>query len=73
MHDERLQAIAQVKRFLEGSESLEFRGLSTEEGCKWAEITLVKFNYKGLKKAENGGYGSIHRRLQNILECRHPD
>ncbi|GAF92108.1 unnamed protein product, partial [marine sediment metagenome] len=38
MNDGRLQTIEQVKKFLEGSEVLEFRGLSAEEKYKWMEV-----------------------------------
>ena len=31
MNDEKLQTLEQVNRFLEGSEALEFRGLTIEE------------------------------------------
>jgi len=31
MNDEQLQTLEQVNRFLEGSEALEFRGLTAEE------------------------------------------
>ena len=31
MNDEQLQTLQQVNQFLEGSEALEFRGLTTEE------------------------------------------
>jgi len=34
MNDEQLQTIEQIKQFLEGSEPLEFRDLSTEEKYK---------------------------------------
>ena len=35
MNDEQLETIEQIKKFLEGSEGLEFRGLSIEEKYKW--------------------------------------
>jgi len=54
VNDEQLQTIEQVKQFLEGSEPLEFIGLSTEEKYKWIETALVKFKYNELKKAEKG-------------------
>ncbi len=54
MNDERLQTIEQVKQFLEGSEALEFRGVSVEERYQWIETVLVRFSYYGLKKAEKG-------------------
>ena len=54
MNDEKLQTVEQVKQFLEGSEALEFKGLSAEEKYKWIEITLVRFSYIRLKKADKG-------------------
>ena len=54
MNDRQLQTVEQVKQFLEGSEALEFKGLSAEEKYKWIETTLVRFSYIRLKKAEKG-------------------
>jgi transposase InsO family protein len=54
MNDRQLQTVEQVRQFLEGSEALEFKGLSAEEKYKWIETTLVRFSYIRLKKAEKG-------------------
>ena len=54
MNDERLQTIEQVRQFLEGSEAVEFKGLSVEEKYKWTETALLKFKYNRLKRAEKG-------------------
>ncbi len=54
MSDERLQTIEQVKQFLEGSEVLEFGGVSVEERYHWIEAVLVRFRYYRLKRAEKG-------------------
>jgi len=54
MNDRQLQTVEQVKQFLEGSEALEFRGLTVEEKYKWMEARLVRFSYTRLKKAEKG-------------------
>ena len=54
MNDGQLQRVEQVKKFLEGSKTLEFRGLSAEEKYKWTETVLVRFSYLRLKKAEKG-------------------
>ena len=40
MNDEQLQTIEQVKQFLEGSEAVEFRGLTTQEKYHWIEEAL---------------------------------
>jgi len=54
MNDERLQTMEQVKQFLEGSEALDFGGVSVEERYQWIETVLVRFKYFRLKKAEKG-------------------
>ena len=54
MNDGQLQRVEQVKQFLEGRKTLEFRGLSAEEKYKWTETVLVRFSYLRLKKAEKG-------------------
>ena len=54
MNDERLQTIEQIKQFLEGSEALEFGGVSIEERYHWIETVLVRFRYYWLKRAEKG-------------------
>jgi transposase InsO family protein len=63
MNDGQLQTVEQVKQFLEGSEALEFKGLSAEEKYKWIETTLVRFSYIRLKKA---GKGVIRQYIQKI-------
>jgi transposase InsO family protein len=63
MNDGRLQTIEQVKKFLEGSEVLEFRGLSAEEKYKWMEVGLVRFSYLKLNKTEKG---VIRRYIQKV-------
>jgi predicted DNA-binding transcriptional regulator AlpA len=54
MNDERLQTIEQVKQFLEGSEVLDFGGVSVEERYHWIETVLVRFMYYRLKRTEKG-------------------
>jgi hypothetical protein len=54
MNDEKLQTIEQVKQFLEGSERVEFRGLTVEEKYGWIERVLVRFRYQRLERAEKG-------------------
>ena len=43
MNDESLQTIEQVKQFLEGSEAVEFRGLTAKEKYRWMEDVLIRF------------------------------
>ena len=54
MNDDRLDTIEQVKQFLEGSNALEFGGISGKERYEWIEIVLVRFTYCRLKRAERG-------------------
>ena len=54
MNDERLQTIEQVRQFLEGSEAVEFRGLTAKEKYYWIEEVLIRFRYHRLKRGEKG-------------------
>jgi transposase InsO family protein len=63
MNDEKLQTLEQVKRFIEGSQPLEFDGVHTGEKYKWTEEALRKFRYNRLKKA---GKGLIHRYIETV-------
>jgi transposase InsO family protein len=54
MNDEDFQLIEQVKQFLEGSEALEFEGVSIEERYRWIEAVLLRFTYSRLKRTEKG-------------------
>ena len=54
MNDEKLTTIEQIKQFLQGSETLEFKGVSMEERYPWIESVLVRFAYHRLKRAEKG-------------------
>jgi len=54
MNDEQLRTLEQVKQFLEGSEALEFRGLTAEEKYCWIKEVLIRFNYHRLKRDEKG-------------------
>jgi len=52
MNDESLQTIEQVRQFLEGSEAVEFKGLTAKEKYYWIEEVLIRFRYHRLKRAE---------------------
>ena len=52
MNDERLQMIEQVKQFLEGSEAIEFSGLTTKERYCWIKEVPIRFKYHRLKRDE---------------------
>jgi len=63
MNEGQLQTVEQVKQFLEGSEALEFRGLTVKEKYYWIEEVLIRFRYHRLKRDEKG---VIRRYLQKI-------
>ena len=63
MNDGKLQTIEQVKQFLEGSEALEFRGLTAQGKYCWIEEVLKRFRYHHLKRGEKG---MIRRYLQKV-------
>ena len=63
MSDGRLQTVEQVRQFLEGSESVEFRGLTAKEKYYWIEEVLIRFRYHRLKRAEKG---VIRRYVQKV-------
>jgi len=54
MNDEKLQMVGQVRKFLEGSEAIEFRGLMAKEKYYWIEEVLIRFKYHLLKRDEKG-------------------
>lgn len=54
MNDGQLQRVEQVRGFLEGSEEVEFRGLTAKEKYYWIEEVLIRFRYHRLKRSEKG-------------------
>jgi transposase InsO family protein len=54
MNDERLQTLEQVRNFIEGSQEIDFRGLSPREKYRWIEEVLKRFRYLKLKKEGKG-------------------
>jgi len=54
MNDGQLQTVEQVRQFLEGSEAVEFKGLTAKEKYYWIEEVLIRFRYHRLKRAEKG-------------------
>ena len=58
MNDERLQTIEQVKQFLDGSEAVEFRGLTAKEKYYWIEEVLIRFRDK-YRTAELHKYSAV--------------
>ncbi len=63
MNDRQLQTVEQVRQFLEGSEAVEFRGLTAKEKYYWIEEVLIRFRYHGLKRAEKG---MVRRYIQKV-------
>jgi hypothetical protein len=54
MDDGQLQTVERVRGFLEGSEAVEFRGLTAQEKYCWIEEVLIRFKYHRLKRGEKG-------------------
>ena len=54
MNDGQLQTVERVRGFLEGSEAVEFRGLTAQEKYCWIEEVLIRFKYHRLKRCEKG-------------------
>lgn len=54
MNDEKLNTVEEIKQFLEGSDALEFEGVSIGERYRWIETVLVRFKYPQLKRVEKG-------------------
>ena len=52
MNDRQLQTVERVREFLEGSEAVEFRGLTAKEKYCWIEEVLIRFKYYRLKRGE---------------------
>ena len=63
MNDGQLQTVEQVRQFLEGSEAVEFRGLTAKEKYYWIEEVLIRFRYHRLKRAEKG---VVRRYIQKV-------
>jgi transposase InsO family protein len=54
MNDDSLQTIQQIRQFLQGSQTVEFEGVSIEVRYEWIETVLVRFKYAQLKRADKG-------------------
>ena len=63
MNDEQLQTVEQVRQFMEGSEAVEFRGVTAKEKYNWIEEVLIRFSYHRIKRAEKG---VIRRYIQKV-------
>ena len=63
MNDGQLQTVEQLRQFLEGSDGVEFRGLTAKDKYYWIEEVLIRFRYHRLKRSEKG---VIRRYLQKV-------
>jgi len=54
MNDGQLQTVERVRGFLEGSEAVEFKGLTSQGKYCWIEEVLIRFRYHRLKRGEKG-------------------
>jgi hypothetical protein len=54
MNDGQLQTVERVRQFLEGSEAVEFSGLTAKEKYYWIEEVLIRLIYHRLNRAEKG-------------------
>jgi transposase InsO family protein len=54
MNDTRLAELNQVEQFLVGTQSMDFKPLSLEEGYAWIARTLKRFGYYQLRKRDKG-------------------
>lgn len=60
MNDSQFQTIAEVKKFLASCTPLAFKGKKRQEVYEWIEDTLIKFEYKLLKKKGEGSNTPVH-------------
>jgi len=56
--------VEQVRQFLEGSEAVEFKGLTAKEKYYWIEEVLIRFRYHRLKRSEKG---VIRRYIHKVM------
>lgn len=54
MNDEQLRTLDQVKSFIEGNQTVEFKGLNAREKYHWIEEVLKRFRYAKLQKEGKG-------------------
>jgi len=54
MDDRKLQTIEEVEKFLEGTNGVEYEGLSGPERYQWIESVLRRFNYRKLRRDAKG-------------------
>jgi hypothetical protein len=54
MNDEQLRTLEEVRCFIEGSQTIEFRGTNTLDKYLWTEEVLKRFRYPKLNKENKG-------------------
>ena len=54
MNDSHVITITQIRKFLQVSQIIEFKGVSQKEKYTWVENTLTRFRYFSLEKRDKG-------------------
>jgi transposase InsO family protein len=54
MDDKKLETVEKIKKFLEGSDEVEYQGLSGIDRYRWIELVLRRFKYAKLRRSEKG-------------------
>jgi hypothetical protein len=70
MNDEKLQTLEQVKSFLAGCQTVEFRGLVAREKYTWIEEVLKRFRYPKLQKEGRGLIKSYLLKVTGYLHAQ---
>ena len=63
MDDKQIQTLEQVEQFVASSQTIEFKGVNTNEKYQWIEEVLKKFKYQWLKR---NGKGTIRRYIEKV-------
>jgi transposase InsO family protein len=63
MDDKQIQTLEQIKQFLDSSQTIEFKGINTNEKYQWIEEVLRKFKYQWLKR---NGKGILRRYIEKV-------
>ena len=63
MDDKQIQTLEQVEQFVASSQTIEFKGINTQEKYQWIEEVLKKFKYQWLKRS---GKGTIRRYIEKV-------
>jgi len=63
MDDKEIRTLEQVKQFVASSQTIEFKGINTDEKYQWTEEVLKKFKYQWLKR---NGKGILRRYIEKV-------